>query len=33
MTSETQEAQNALTVTKDQLPANADGWDVAADVT
>ena len=30
MTSETQETQSALTVVKDQLPANADGWDAAA---
>ena len=30
MTSETQETQNALTTVKDNLPANADGWDAAA---
>lgn len=30
MTAETQDTQNALTVVKDQLPANADGWDQAA---
>jgi hypothetical protein len=30
MTTETQETQNALTVIKDQLPANTDGWDAAA---
>jgi hypothetical protein len=30
MISETQDTQNAVTVIKDQLPANIDGWDAAA---